>query len=49
MLAWLLSRDEVPSVIAGVTKMEQLDDNAKATAIELTDDELARLEALTGA
>lgn len=47
-IAWLLTREQVPSVIAGVTKMEQLEDNAKATAIELTQDELAHLDELTG-
>jgi len=48
-IAWLLTREQVPSVIAGVTRMEQLEDNAKATAVDLTDEEIARLDALTGA
>jgi aryl-alcohol dehydrogenase-like predicted oxidoreductase len=46
-IAWLLSHEEVPSVIAGVTKMEQLEDNAKATAVELTEEELIQLDELT--
>lgn len=46
-IAWLLSHDEVPSVIAGVTKMEHLEDNAKATTVELTADEVAKLNQMT--
>lgn len=43
-MAWLLSHDQVSSVIAGVTKMEQLKDNAQATKVELTQDDLQRIE-----
>ena len=39
-IAWLLTHEEVCSVIAGVTKMEHLEDNAKATKIELTEEDL---------
>ncbi len=39
-IAWLLSHEVVPSVIAGVTKIEQLEDNAKACTVELSAEEL---------
>ena len=42
-LAWLLHQPVVMSVIIGVKKLEQLDDNLAATQIELTADELAKL------
>ena len=49
-IAWLLSNDNVPSVIAGVTKMEQLEDNVKAVAVKLSEEELTRIdEILEGA
>lgn len=43
-IAWLLSHDVVSSVIAGVTKMEQLEDNAKAPSVELTREDLKELD-----
>lgn len=46
-LAWLLSHDEVPSVIAGVTKMAQLEDNVGAASLVLTSEELRELESKT--
>jgi aryl-alcohol dehydrogenase-like predicted oxidoreductase len=46
-IAWLLAHQEIPSVIAGVTRMDQLEDNAKATAIELSESELAALDEMT--
>lgn len=46
-IAWLLSHQEVPSVIAGVTKLAQLEDNVGATAVELTDDERSVLDSMT--
>jgi len=46
-IAWLLSHDQVPSVIAGVTKIAQLEDNAKASGIEFTADELKEIEAIS--
>ena len=42
-IAWLLSHEEVPSVIAGVTRMEHLEDNARATDLVLSPEELTRL------
>jgi aryl-alcohol dehydrogenase-like predicted oxidoreductase len=46
-LAWLLRQPAVTSVILGARSVEQLDDNLGASdvAVELTDDEVARLSA----
>jgi len=46
-VAWLLSHEVVPSVIAGVTKMEQLEDNAKAPHVVFTPEELAEIDRLS--
>lgn len=46
-LAWLLSRSQVSSVLVGASKMSQLDDNLAAADLQLTDDELSRLDAAT--
>ena len=46
-IAWLLSHDIVPSVIAGVTRMEQLEDNAGAVNVSLTADDLAELDRIS--
>ncbi|PXX33767.1 MULTISPECIES: aldo/keto reductase [Burkholderia] len=46
-LAWLLARPHVTSVIIGVKRVEQLEDNLGAVDVVLTDDELARLEAVS--
>ena len=43
-LAWLLHRRVVSSVIIGANRPDQLDDNIAAAAIELTADELDRLD-----
>jgi aryl-alcohol dehydrogenase-like predicted oxidoreductase len=43
-LAWLLHQQVVTSVIIGAKRVEQLDDNIAATAIQLTGDELATLD-----
>ncbi len=43
-LAWLLHRRVVSSVIVGATKMEQLDDNIKATELALSEAELDTLD-----
>ncbi len=43
-LAWLLHRKVVSSVIIGAKKMEQLEDNLKATEVELTCDQLDALD-----
>ncbi len=46
-LAWLLHRRVVTSVIVGARRIEQLDDNIAATAIELTSEELDALDAVS--
>lgn len=43
-IAWLLSHEQVSSVITGVTKMEHIEDNAKAVKVELTQDDLDKIE-----
>jgi len=43
-LAWLLHQKVVTSVIIGAKRIEQLDDNLAACAIELSADELAALD-----
>ena len=43
-LAWLLYQEGVTSVIIGARKMDQLEDNLKAVDVELSADELARLD-----
>jgi aryl-alcohol dehydrogenase-like predicted oxidoreductase len=42
--AWLLARPTVASVIAGATKPEQVEQNAKAAEGELTPEEIAEIE-----
>jgi aryl-alcohol dehydrogenase-like predicted oxidoreductase len=42
-LAWLLHQKAVTSIIIGAMRAEQLDDNIAATQVELSTDELARL------
>lgn len=44
-IAWLLAHSQVASVIAGCTKMEHLEDNVGAWKIELTEAEMAELDA----
>ncbi|CAM2195130.1 1-deoxyxylulose-5-phosphate synthase YajO [Paraburkholderia kururiensis] len=43
-LAWLLHQRVVTTVIVGAKRLEQLDDNIAATQVELTADELAKLD-----
>jgi aryl-alcohol dehydrogenase-like predicted oxidoreductase len=43
-IAWLLSRPPVVSVIAGVTRMEHLEDNAKSPQVKLSDEDLQRID-----
>ncbi len=43
-LAWLLHQDGVTSVIVGARKLEQLEDNLAAVDLELSADELSRLD-----
>lgn len=44
---WLLARAPVASVIAGATKPEQIEENAKAGARRMTEDELAEIDRIT--
>jgi aryl-alcohol dehydrogenase-like predicted oxidoreductase len=46
-IAWLLTRPGVVSVIVGARTDEQLEDNLGAAELELSDEEVARLEALS--
>lgn len=46
-LAWLLSKQEVTSVIIGANKMTQLEDNLNSINVELTDDEINILDNVT--
>ena len=48
-VSWLLSRPIVSSVIAGATKPEQIEANVKAADWELTAEDLAAIDAVTGA
>ena len=43
-LAWLLHRKSVSTVVIGARRLEQLDDNIAATAVELTDADLDALD-----
>ena len=47
--SWLLSHQAVASVIAGATKPEQIEANAKAGDWELKTDELMQIDEITGA
>ncbi len=40
-LAWLLHQHVVTSVIVGAKRVDQLDDNLRATSLRLTAEELA--------
>jgi aryl-alcohol dehydrogenase-like predicted oxidoreductase len=46
-LAWLLAKPYVTSVIIGASKMSQLEDNLKATDVQLREPELATLDGMT--
>jgi aryl-alcohol dehydrogenase-like predicted oxidoreductase len=48
-LAWCLRRQNVASVIVGVTRAAQLEENAKASGVKLSDDVIARLDAIAPA
>lgn len=45
-IAWLLHNPLIPSVIAGVTKMDQLEDNAKAAQVDLSGQDLKRIDGI---
>jgi aryl-alcohol dehydrogenase-like predicted oxidoreductase len=46
-LAWLLTRPAVSSILVGASSTKQLEENLAATAVELSGDELAQLDAAT--
>lgn len=46
-IAWLLSRDAVPSMLIGATKEHQLQDNLAAANLALTGAEILELDAAT--
>ncbi len=46
--SWLASRPYVPSVIAGATKPDQVEQNVKAASWKLTPEDLAEIDKLTG-
>ena len=46
-LAWVHAQRAVASVIIGARRLSQLDDNVRAVDVDLTTEELARLDALT--
>ncbi|MDP4292270.1 MAG: aldo/keto reductase [Bacteroidota bacterium] len=46
-LAWLLKQPHVTSVIIGAKKLEQLQDNIASTAVELTDEDMQRLNEIS--
>ena len=46
-LAWLLQRPTVTSVIIGAKRLDQLDDNIGAVTLELTADEIERLDTVS--
>lgn len=43
-LAWVLSRPEITSCIVGATRSRQIEENAGASGIELSDAQLARID-----
>ncbi len=45
-IAWLLAHPEIPSVITGITKAGQLEDNVRASALELSAADIARIDSL---
>jgi aryl-alcohol dehydrogenase-like predicted oxidoreductase len=46
-LAWLLHQSAVTSIIIGAKRIEQLEDNLHAVQIQLTDDQLQRLNTVS--
>jgi aryl-alcohol dehydrogenase-like predicted oxidoreductase len=47
--SWLAARPQVASVIAGATRVEQVEQNVKAVAWQLSADEMAEIDAITQA
>jgi len=46
--SWLAARPQVASVIAGATRVEQIEQNAKAISWALSADEIAEIDEITG-
>jgi len=46
-LAWLLSKPVVTSIIVGAKRLSQLEDNIRAVDISLSEDEIAKLDAVS--
>ncbi|MFK3799039.1 aldo/keto reductase [Pseudomonas sp. NPDC088444] len=46
-LAWLLAKPVVTSIVVGAKRLDQLEDNLAAIDIELSQDEIARLDAVS--
>ncbi len=46
-LAWVLAQPAVSSIIIGARRLSQLDDNVRAVDVNLSAEELDRLDALT--
>jgi len=46
-VSWLLAKTPVASVIAGATKPEQIEENAKAEVWRMTEDDLAEIDRIT--
>jgi len=47
-IRWLLAKPAVDSVIAGAKRVEQLEQNAQADWVELSESEVSQIDALTG-
>ena len=45
--SWLASRPQVSSVIAGATRVEQIEQNVKAIDWKLTAEEIAEIDGIT--
>lgn len=43
-LAWLLHQEAVTSVIIGAKRMDQLEDNLASVSVDLSEEELAKLD-----
>jgi len=43
-LAWILRRPEISSVITGATKIEQIESNVMASEINLSKDDLEKID-----
>jgi aryl-alcohol dehydrogenase-like predicted oxidoreductase len=48
-LAWVLANDNVSAAIIGATRPEQVVDNVRAVGVRLSEEDLARIDAVVGA